>query len=205
MARFPTCAFWDFSLDLYARPGVAERCLRLQARHGADVNLLLFALFLAAEGQRVSRREILTLMESVKAVHEQVVRPLRGARTALKAMLAEGASGMQAAIAQLRADVKRSELDAEHLEQLMLAAARPKRRGRAVAASARAGLALDNARIYLAAIGAVPSADDEADLAALATALLTAKREGFHGVARIAAKAGKLRRKRPLATAGGGA
>ena len=51
MARFPDCAFWDFSLEAYARPGVAPACLDLQERHGADVNLLLFACWLSASGR----------------------------------------------------------------------------------------------------------------------------------------------------------
>jgi uncharacterized protein (TIGR02444 family) len=35
--------FWDFSVRTYGRPGVAEACLALQNRDGADVNMLMFA------------------------------------------------------------------------------------------------------------------------------------------------------------------
>ena len=40
---------WDFSLEVYGRPKVAETCLRLQDEFGVDVPVLLFAAWLAAE------------------------------------------------------------------------------------------------------------------------------------------------------------
>ncbi|MGE4220898.1 MAG: TIGR02444 family protein, partial [Alphaproteobacteria bacterium] len=43
-------ALWPFSLSVYARPGVAEACLALQARRGLDVNLLLWCGWRAAVG-----------------------------------------------------------------------------------------------------------------------------------------------------------
>jgi len=43
-------AFWRFSLDAYGRPGVAAACLDLQDRHGCDVNLILYALWLGRAG-----------------------------------------------------------------------------------------------------------------------------------------------------------
>jgi len=39
--------FWDFSLAVYRRPGVAAACLRLQDEAGVDVNLLLYFCWLA--------------------------------------------------------------------------------------------------------------------------------------------------------------
>jgi len=34
--------FWDFSLAVWGREAVKPACLALQARHGIDVNILLF-------------------------------------------------------------------------------------------------------------------------------------------------------------------
>ena len=39
--------FWQFSLEVYARPQVADLCLVLQDEHGFDVNILLLCLWLA--------------------------------------------------------------------------------------------------------------------------------------------------------------
>ena len=50
--------FWQFSLDFYARPGVADACLELQDRAGVDVNVLFFVLYLAAQEREVNRNEV---------------------------------------------------------------------------------------------------------------------------------------------------
>jgi uncharacterized protein (TIGR02444 family) len=42
---------WRFSLDFYPRPGVAAACLALQDRHGRDVNLVLFAVWVGLSGR----------------------------------------------------------------------------------------------------------------------------------------------------------
>ena len=34
--------FWDFSLAVWGREAVEPACLALQARHGIDINVLLF-------------------------------------------------------------------------------------------------------------------------------------------------------------------
>ena len=44
-------SFWAFSLEFYARPGVAEACLALQDRHGLDVNILLLCCWLGWSGR----------------------------------------------------------------------------------------------------------------------------------------------------------
>lgn len=43
--------FWSFSVSVYSRPRVAELCLRLQNEYDLDVNLVLFACFLASRGR----------------------------------------------------------------------------------------------------------------------------------------------------------
>ena len=59
MSAFPPTPFWDFSLAVYGRPGVAPACLALQQRHGADVNLLLFcAWFGAAHRGRLTADDV---------------------------------------------------------------------------------------------------------------------------------------------------
>jgi hypothetical protein len=45
---------WVFSLQRYQQPGVAQACLEAQDRCGADVNLLLYAAWLASHGQALS-------------------------------------------------------------------------------------------------------------------------------------------------------
>ena len=44
----PAAESWAFALKIYAQPGIAEACLRLQAEAGVDVMMLLTAAFAAA-------------------------------------------------------------------------------------------------------------------------------------------------------------
>lgn len=192
---FPSSPFWDFSLRLYARPGVADSCLALQARHGVDVNLLFCCLWLGMAGEHLARRDVARLAARARALHEGVVKPLRQARTVLKRLLSSENEALRPAIGTLRTAVKKSELDAEHLEQIILGALRP-RRG---AGAASADLAEANAKAYLTLAGARLGAVDEADLARIVAALPVADSAKLDGATRP-----KPGRRRPLARRGEG-
>jgi uncharacterized protein (TIGR02444 family) len=117
---FPAHAFWDFSLALYGKPGVAPACLALQERHGVDVNALMFCVWLAESGRGpVPRAALDAAFAAVAAWHHQVVRTLRPLRQRLKF----GFDPVDAELVRaLRARIQKIEIDAEHVEQLTLAA-----------------------------------------------------------------------------------
>jgi uncharacterized protein (TIGR02444 family) len=107
--------FWDWSLAVYAKPGVKEACLALQDGRGVDVNLALWCCWLAASGRRPG-----PALEPARAFAESwraVVAPLRRARDALKPP-PEGAD--PDAAAQLRRTILDVELDAERVAQTRL-------------------------------------------------------------------------------------
>lgn len=107
-------SFWTFSLQIYAKPGLAETCLELQDHCGADVNLLLFMLWSAYEHRRLSVQDIEKVSDLVKPWQEGVVRPLRLARRTLKS----AAEGWQFdETAALRQRIKAEELNAERIQQ----------------------------------------------------------------------------------------
>jgi uncharacterized protein (TIGR02444 family) len=108
---------WSFALALYNAPGVAEACLSLQDRYGLDVNLLLVALFAAARrGQELDGATLATLDTAVAPFRAGVIQPLRAIRRGLK-----NYQGPQAAaVAMLRAGIKRGELQAEQVQQALL-------------------------------------------------------------------------------------
>jgi uncharacterized protein (TIGR02444 family) len=157
---FPPHPFWDFSVTLYGKPGVAPACLALQERHGIDVNALMFCLWLAASGRGPRpREELAAAFAAVAAWHAQVVRTLRPLRQRLKF----GFDPVNAALVQgLRARIQKIEIDAEHVEQLTLAASS------AAAAPARPGLdaektaahGADHLACYIRHLGAKPDAAD---------------------------------------------
>ena len=121
MAEFPDHPFWDFSLDVYMSDGVGAACLELQDAHELDVNVLLFCLWCGASGRgALTADEMKIATDAVHAWHQDIVRALRAVRTLMK-------SGMEPAPADLaeslRQRIQKTEIDCEHTEQLMLAAA----------------------------------------------------------------------------------
>ena len=107
--------FWAFSLELYARPGVAEACLRLQDAHGLDVNLLLLCCWLARRGCRLSAADLAAAEAHAAPFRARILDPLRATRRALKTMPIAGA-------AALYAQVKQVEIAAEREEQRLIVA-----------------------------------------------------------------------------------
>jgi len=146
-------AFWDFSLRFYAKPGVPAACLELQDRAGADVNVVLFLLFLARHGRRMTRSDAATLDGAVAEWRERVVRPLRSVRRHLKTT-GQPFAGEPAA--RLRDNIKRNELAAERIQQLALEQQFPCA-GFGQSADSPAAAASANLDAYAAHIGTLPA------------------------------------------------
>jgi uncharacterized protein (TIGR02444 family) len=103
---------------VYARDGVERACLELQAACGADVNLLLLCCWMGTRGRPLGKRFLRRTMAAVSGWQGEVVQSLRRARRALKRRSFRLPGAWRA---QLRERVSRLELDAEYLEQLLLA------------------------------------------------------------------------------------
>ncbi len=157
-AAFPDSPFWDFSLELYRRPGVAEACLALQERHGLDVNLLLFCCWAGRHGRALSAADIAGLVAVAGDWQGQVVRPLREVRCWLR----DRRAAFDELAEALRAEIKARELDAEHIEHLLLDRALP-----ISPAAPSAAAAAGNLGAYMESIGAARAAADAVDLATL--------------------------------------
>ncbi len=161
--------FWDFSLALYGKPGVAPALLGLQDRHGLDVNLLLYACWAASQGRLLSSAEIGAVDALAAPWQAEIVRPLRALRRRLKGgfpgLAVEGVEAWRKRLGEL-------EIEAERIAQEAMAAALPATPnsvapGAATAANLKAclthaGIAIDPATAAdLAAIlrACVPDAD----------------------------------------------
>jgi uncharacterized protein (TIGR02444 family) len=113
--------FWNFSLEVYSGEGVARSCIELQDRHGLDVNVLLFCCWIGASGRgRLQADELKRLAGKVTNWQREIVMPLRAARRRLAAgenlpVAPDEAAGI------LRRRVADAEIEAEHVEQLLLA------------------------------------------------------------------------------------
>lgn len=109
---------WAFALRIYAEPGVAEACLRLQNEAGVDVILLLMVAFAGSRGIPLSPSDIGQMDEACRPWRQQIVQPLRALRVALKSGPSPAPS---AATERLRSQIKASELHAERLANDVLA------------------------------------------------------------------------------------
>jgi uncharacterized protein (TIGR02444 family) len=106
--------FWRFSLSFYRQAGVAEACIALQDDCGVDVNLMLFLLWMAANGRQVSLENIKELDQAVRSWRDLTIIPVREVRRKLKAAPTLVEAGKQEAF---RTKIKAIELEAERLQQ----------------------------------------------------------------------------------------
>ena len=102
---------WTFSLNSYAKPGVEQSCLALQAQ-GVNVCLLLCAAWLGQRGVRCESGRVRQLQALAEPWHEQVVQPLQHLRMQWRTAASE-----DIALKVLRDQLKALELAAE--QQLM--------------------------------------------------------------------------------------
>lgn len=116
--RYPV--LWDFAVSIYGLPDVATACLTLQDRGGADVTMLLFALWNARCGRRLSSEQAASAADLVRPWQDGVVRPLRTVRRGLKN---HDFSLAPASANTFSESVKNVELAAERLQMEMLATA----------------------------------------------------------------------------------
>jgi|LauGreDrversion4_2_1035121.scaffolds.fasta_scaffold57763_2 uncharacterized protein (TIGR02444 family) len=109
--------FWTFSLAVYGCEGVPPACLTLQDGSGADVNVLLFSLFLGRSGRALSVEDVARIAETIEPWRANIVAILRAARRALK----EPPQPFEGpAVDHLRKNVKAAELESERIQQELL-------------------------------------------------------------------------------------
>ena len=111
-------SLWDFSLLHYALPGVAEACLQLQDGHGANVNLLLWCVWLEQRGLVLNKVRLRKAQKRIHAWDEHYVIPLRHLRRGMKVEFGTAETGIE----QLRSQIKQAELLAEKQLQILLEA-----------------------------------------------------------------------------------
>jgi len=98
---------WSFTLDVYARPGVEQACLALQA-NGANVCMLLCGAWLMQRGVECNSHRLREIGQLARPWDEAVVSPLRQLRTQWR-----DAAQLDRPLASLREQVKALELSAE--------------------------------------------------------------------------------------------
>jgi uncharacterized protein (TIGR02444 family) len=157
--------FWEFSLALYCREAVANACLSLQDRRGADVNLLLAICWLARSGYAVSSAALESGLAATSPWAESILRPLRAVRRSLAGFGEVEANDRQS----LKHGLMSVELEAERVSQRKIVSALADHVSGLSTEPARsvAAIGLD---LYAAKMGA-SEPQDRADLDAILAAL----------------------------------
>jgi uncharacterized protein (TIGR02444 family) len=112
-------SFWDFSIRIYAKPGVAQACLRLQDKHSLDVNLVLLCAWHGYYHGKFEPQAMLAMFNFASNWSDNIVKPLRVVRTWMKGRESLFNSPGKA-YEMLRTTIKASELSAEKLQQQQL-------------------------------------------------------------------------------------
>ena len=141
--QFPA-RVWPDMCAAYRDPALAQACLALQQAFAVDVPLLLVLSLADRAGHGLTPAAVTQLTTSAAVWREAVILPLRQARQAMKLRFTAPAE------TALRDDIKRAELEAEHLHVLRLTLNLPPATGEAQAA-----------RHYLKACGLTDDAADE--------------------------------------------
>lgn len=166
--EFPDHPFWDFSLEVYGADGVPAACLELQEAHQLDVNIVLYCCWLGASGRgRMTSDEIAALTAAVSGWHADIVRGVRAVRQRLKDGLPPAPTELSE---PLRQRIAKIEVDLEHVEQLMLAAAVDRPADDSAPAEARAADAVANIAGYMNRMGWTASAADRDSAATILAA-----------------------------------
>lgn len=113
-------AFWDFSVRTYRTRGVPDACLSLQNDYGADVNMVLYCCWIgdavgAFDGELFNRAS-----EYSARWAENVVIPIREARTWMKHTGCNSPSVPTESCMELREEIKSIEFAAEKMQQEVL-------------------------------------------------------------------------------------
>lgn len=146
--KLPHHPFWNFSLQIYRQKPAKDALLALQNQYHLNVNVLLYCCWFATLNQgQLNQAELKQLLTLIQPWHEQIITPLRLMRNRLK-------ESPKAWAQEIREEVLAIELDAEHIEQLMLADATEKKpKSQKRTPQQRASLACHNIACYCTLAG----------------------------------------------------
>ena len=112
--------FWDFSVRTYRTASVPEACLSLQNEHGVDVNMLLYCVWVGAVAGSFDAESFKRAHEYSVEWAENVVIPLRKARTWMKHTGCQRDPVPASDCMNFREDIKGVEFAAEKMQQEVL-------------------------------------------------------------------------------------
>lgn len=139
--------FWNFSIKFYAEDSVADWLLKLQENCKADVNLLLFCMWVAYQDkQQLTDSEINFYLSALEPLQGKVVKPIRKIRKGIKQMCD---SKQNTWCADAYKQIKVVEIEAEREEQFTIYKIYMSKRKKPLKVSEMQTLARSNVLLYL--------------------------------------------------------
>lgn len=106
---------WQFAVAIYEIEAVKAACLRIQARYGLSISLVLGAIWLGAKGHgRMGATDMEDAIRRAMEWHREVIEPMRALRRKLRQ---QPPKGIEDDTHELRRELLESELKAERIEQ----------------------------------------------------------------------------------------
>jgi len=115
--NFPDSELWAFSEQTYALPEVEDICLKLQNQYDADINIILYCLWVAEKLVTLNQDDISLLIKTTEPWQKTILKPLRDARKMMKQHIIAMPSDM---LDQTVGNLSEMEINAEHMSQLAL-------------------------------------------------------------------------------------
>jgi uncharacterized protein (TIGR02444 family) len=115
--NFPDSELWSFSNQTYKLPEVEGACLELQNNFDADINIILYCLWVAEKGIKLTAEDVMVLIQTTLPWQKSILKPLRDARKMMKQHII----AMPSELLDLTvSNLGEMELNAEHMSQLAL-------------------------------------------------------------------------------------
>lgn|SRR5690625_3954941 len=109
---------WNFAVALYEEEDVKAACLRVQARYGLSISLLLGAIWIGINGLgRLGATDLETVIRRAMEWHREVIEPIRALRRQLRR---DPPIGVEMQTHELRRQLVEAELGAERIEMRLL-------------------------------------------------------------------------------------
>ena len=115
--NFPDSKLWSFSEQTYSLPEVKDICLDLQNNFDADINIILYCLWIADKCIKLNQEDVKALIQATLPWQNSILKPLRDARKMMKQHIIAMPAELQE---QTISNLREMELNAEHMSQMAL-------------------------------------------------------------------------------------
>lgn len=153
---YPQSELWNYSSHIWTLPGVEDLCIRLQTEYDADVNLLIYCLWLGEQKRCLNDDDLQVMLDTVKP-WQTMIKPLRDSRRMMQQQMIAMPGEL---VEQSIANMKEMEINAEHMAQLALEKALDPNEIQCVEDVSIADCGLGNLQLYMLSRESIDNIND---------------------------------------------